>query len=361
MKKIAIIADPIDNQHAGVHVYTKWMIYSLLQNDPSNIYYIFREKRDAQFDDFSHCKQVVIPNFIGFTAIRKFIIIPLLAILYKVNIVIEPAHFGPFFLPKKIKRVTVIHDLSAVLFPQWHSFYSSTLQKIFLKKILKNADLVISNSHFTENEIGKYYPFTKSKIQTIYPGVMTDNKTDEELIDIETRPYFLYVGTLEPRKNLTLLLDAFELYKNQTNSNIQLFIVGAKGWKIASFFEKYHQHKYKNDIQILGFVSRATLNQYYENCEAFIYPSQYEGFGFPVIEAMQHGATCITTDKSSMSEISYPYALYFTNNDSFSLSEKMLQVNNFKNVNSITEIVQHTKKYNWSIFAETLIKTLHKL
>ena len=358
LKKIAIIADPIDNQNAGVHVYTKGMLLSLLREDNENEYIFFREKKDTLFGEFINCKEIVIPNFIGFTAIRKFIIIPILAIFYKVNMVIEPAHFGPFFLPKKIKRVTVIHDLSAILFPQWHNYYSSVLQKIFLKRILKNADIIISNSYFTENEIIKYFPFTTNKIQTIYPGVEQKIADEETIMDMETKPFLLYVGTIEPRKNLNLLLEAFELYKDHTQSNMQLFIVGAKGWKTESFFQKYHQHKYKNDIQILGFVSIAALNQYYENCEAFIYPSQYEGFGFPVIEAMLHGATCITTAKSSMSEISYPYAIYFNNNDAKSLFQAINEVPNFKNVNTKDEIIKHATKFNWCIFAKTLKQTL---
>ncbi|MEI6310673.1 MAG: glycosyltransferase family 1 protein [Bacteroidota bacterium] len=361
MKRIAIIADPIDNQYAGVHVYTKEMVLALVAQESAHQFILFREKKDDLLAAYPNVKTIVIPNFIGFTAIRKFLIIPFLARKYQVDMVIEPAHFGPFLLPKKIKRVTVIHDLSAVLFPQWHSFYSSTLQRLFLKRILRKADLIISNSQFTSEEIIKHYPFTNAKIATIYPGIRRSVSEQTNEIDIDFKPFFLYVGTVEPRKNLTLLLEAFQLYKEQTNSNIQLYIVGARGWKVDSFFERLARHSYKNDIQILGFVSNDLLRYYYQHCEAFIYPSQYEGFGFPVLEAMQEGATCITTAESSMSEISYPYALYFQNNVSTSLLNAMYQVPSFKLTNSVEEIQLHIKKYSWNNFAKEFLAYIDKL
>ncbi len=361
MKRIAIIADPIDNQYAGVHVYTKEMLLALVAQESTHQFILFREKQDDLFAAYPNVKTIVIPNFIGFTAIRKFLIIPFLARKYRVDMVIEPAHFGPFLLPKKIKRITVIHDLSAVLFPQWHSLYSSTLQRIFLKRILRKADLIISNSQFTSSEIIKQYPFINSKIATIYPGIRKHYSEQSHEIEVDIRPFFLYVGTLEPRKHLLLLLDAFQLYKEQTKSNIQLYIVGARGWKVDSFFERLETHPHKDDIHILGFVSNELLRHYYQYCEAFIYPSQYERFGFPVLEAMQEGATCITTADSSMSEISYPYALYFENNVATSLFNAMCQVPNFKLTNSVVEIQTHTKKYSWNNFAKTLLKRLENI
>jgi glycosyltransferase involved in cell wall biosynthesis len=361
MKRIAIIADPMDNQQAGVHIYTKNMVYSLLQNNTENYYFIYKEKNDPLLDLYSNCKQVIIPNFIGFTAIRKFIILPFLSVFYGANIVIESAHFGPFLMPQKIKRITVIHDLSAVLFPQWHSFYSSTLQKIFLNRILKKASLIISNSLFTEKEIIKNYPFTKDKIQTIYPGVISDTIQEGKENDNKKIPYFLFVGTIEPRKNLNLLLNAFKEYKNQIKDDKQLLIVGAKGWKTDSFFEIYNQHPYKNDIIITGFVTDEELKKYYKNCYAFIYPSQYEGFGFPVIEAMRQGTVCVTTADSSMSEIAYPFVITFQNNNLESLFKVMCQIENFKNVTRSDEIIIHSQKYDWDIFAKAFIKKINNL
>lgn len=362
MKRIAIIADPIDNQQAGVHVYTRNMLFSLLDNDDLNYYIVFREKRDNTLQKYQRCLQVVIPNFIGFTAIRKFIIIPLLSMYHRANIVIEPAHFGPFFLPKSIQRVTVIHDLSAVLFPQWHSFYSSTLQRLFLPRILKNADLIISNSHFTENEIAIHYPGCKDKIQTIYPGVEAQTAIDDSIIDIESHEYFLYVGTIEPRKNLNLLLHAFKMYKSALpESRMQLYVVGAKGWKVDSFFQELNVHPFKNDIHILGYVSDVLLIHYYRNCKAFVYPSIYEGFGFPVVEAMRQGATVITTADSSMSEIAGSNALFFKNKDAHSLCDAMMQVDSFKNTHDAEELILHSQKYNWSSFGVLFKNILNRL
>jgi glycosyltransferase involved in cell wall biosynthesis len=187
---------------------------------------------------------------------------------------------------------------------------------------------------------------------TIQEGKENDNKKI---------PYFLFVGTIEPRKNLNLLLNAFKEYKNQIKDDKQLLIVGAKGWKTDSFFEIYNQHPYKNDIIITGFVTDEELKKYYKNCYAFIYPSQYEGFGFPVIEAMRQGTVCVTTADSSMSEIAYPFVITFQNNNLESLFKVMCQIENFKNVTRSDEIIIHSQKYDWDIFAKAFIKKINNL
>lgn len=363
MKTIVIYADPIDNQKAGVHYYTLHMIHALLQNDTSNQYIILRSKKDDQFNTYPNVRIIAIPRIPGITILRLAILFPLISMYYKADIVIEPAHFGPFMLSAKIKRVTVIHDISAVLFPQWHTFFGSTLQRLFLDRILHKASLIISNSHFTQAEIEKKYPYTRHKIKTIYPGIPHINleKPDENTMNVDLQPFFLYVGTIEPRKNLELLIAAFEAYKKQNISNMQLYIVGARGWRMASFFTALDNNAYKNEIHILGYVNEQQLRYYYKNCYAFIYPSIYEGFGFPVLEAMQQGAYCITTRDSSMYEISYPFASYFENNTMQSLLDAMNNIPNFANVNDKEEIIQHTQKYTWHNFAEQLITTLNNL
>ena len=123
--RIAVIADPLDNQNAGVHNYTRHMVDSLIRNRGDHEIILIRQRRDP---DLEGCTQIVVPGIewpIGYASLRLFFIVPRLLKKAQVDVVIEPAHFGPFNLPSSITRVTMIHDLNPVLFPhlhRWHSF-----------------------------------------------------------------------------------------------------------------------------------------------------------------------------------------------------------------------------------------------
>jgi alpha-1,3-rhamnosyl/mannosyltransferase len=201
----------------------------------------------------------------------------------------------------------------------------------------------------------------------IYPGikklvaVAQENELTEKY-QLSTQDYFLFVGTLEPRKNLALLLDAFETYKATTKGQTQLIIAGGKGWKNEVFEQRLAQHPNKNEIVITGYISNEELSFLYRHAVALIYPSQYEGFGFPVIEAMSVGTAVITTADTSMDEISKPLALTFINNDPLDLSKKMLQIKEL-NTNSLDQKKREdfTIKYDWTSFSNALLTKLSEV
>ncbi len=369
--RIGIIADPIDNQNAGVHVYTLEMVLALIANDRVNEYIIIRQKEGNEISKaYTNVKEIVVKNIalpIGYASFRLFFIIPSIFKKEKVDVVIEPAHFGPFNLPSNIKRITIIHDLSAVLFPEWHRWHSGILQKLFLPRILKKSDYILTNSLTTEKELHRFYPFTKEKTWMIYPGIrklvnVIHEKELNQKYQLSKQDYFLFVGTLEPRKNLSLLLDAFEIYKTTNNDQTQLIIAGGKGWKNEAFEQRLAEHPNKNEIIITGYISNEELSFLYRNAGALIYPSQYEGFGFPVIEAMSVGTAVITTADTSMDEISKPLSLTFLNNDTADLAKKMLQIKQLDtNYLDKKKREDFTIKYNWTNFAKVLLTKLSEI
>ncbi len=309
-KIIAILAGPLDNQSAGVHVYTKELITALSQNENSkHRYVLIRERKGQNFQEF---KQIVLPTIDwlpGYATFRLFFLIPFVCRWLKVDAVFEPAHFGPFNLPKRIKRITAIHDLTPILFPKLHTFNGWFLHKLFLPRIMRKADLIIASSSNTKNDVEKTYPISIGKIKTILLGV-SDNFQPKMNPDVLTKyaiqqPFFLSVGTIEPRKNLNLLLDAFETFKNlkDDSDNHQLVFIGKKGWKNEDFFKKLEKHPYKSAIKILGYVPFEELPIFYTMCFAFIYPSLYEGFGLPVAEALSCNARCFVAKNSSLVEV----------------------------------------------------------
>lgn len=355
--RIAILADPIDNQNAGIHVFTKEMVNALIRTNPGHEILLIREKVDSHLKGV---EQIAIWNTrlpIGFASLRLFLIVPFVLHVKKVDIVLEPAHFGPFNLFKYIKRVTIIHDLTPILFPDFHRWHSQFLQKIFLKGILNKTDLIIANSDNTANDICKVYPQNCKKVKRIYPGKTAQYKPDNKPGVLSKYkiddPYFLFVGTIEPRKNLLVLLEAFTLFKTQNKNTIKLVIVGGIGWKAEAFTAALNDHPFKDSIICTGFADAEDLPTLYSQSIALIYPSLYEGFGLPVVEAMSCGTPVITGNNSSLPEAGGDAALYFDATDSTALA------NHMENLFSDTTLrnklsqhaLEHVKKFDWDRFA----------
>jgi len=357
--KIAILADPLDNQSAGVHTYTKQLVEALIKYDTKNEYLLIREKKDPTLP----ITQIAIPNIrlpIGFASLRLFFIIPFLLRLKNVDAVLEPAHFGPFNLPKRIKRITMIHDLTPLLFPQYHRFHSQILQRIFLKRILRKADIILSNSENTSKDLTQFFPFAIPKIKTILLGRDTDFRpTSSKLYLTKSKiaaPYFLCTGTIEPRKNLTVLLEAYQLFRDQTKEKVLLIFVGEKGWKTENFFSKLKIHPYRKDIILTGFVEKTDLVEIYSHALALVYPSFYEGFGLPVLEALSCGTRIICSSSSSLPEVGGHVSLYFQPEDIKGLLAHMQTVHgDFKQGIQYKEVlINQAHRFSWMEYVEQL-------
>ncbi len=314
--KIAIIADALDYQYAGIYYYTKEIINALAKIDSFNEYLIVRSNSEG--DISKNVKELIIPTvkFPGAAPYRLFVQIPRTLVKEKVDIVLEPRHFGPFNLPKSIKRITFIHDLTPFHHPEWHQFTSRFLQQLFLPSILKKTDHVLTNSEYTKQDIIQYFPITKDKITSTLLATETFFKPQEDLdllkkLSVDS-PYLLHVGTIEPRKNLTLLIEAFERLKQQSEQKLQLVLVGKKGWKSEDVFKAIENSPYKKDIKVLGYVERNALIALYSSAEAFVYPSLFEGFGLPLVEAMACACPIISSNAACLPEIADKAGLYFS-------------------------------------------------
>lgn len=348
--KIAIIADPLDNQSAGVHVFTKELINALVELGKADQLLLIRE----QYDPALKIEQIVVPNIklpIGFASLRLFFLIPWILRNRGVAAVFEPAHFGPFNLPSRIKRLTMIHDLTPLIFPQYHRWHSQLLQKLFLRRILRKTDWVFTNSKHTSQDVAAFFPFTKNKIQHLYLGKHSEfrpTKNPARLKELGiTKPYFIYVGTIEPRKNLELLLKAFATFCLESKEqDIELVFAGQMGWKSAGFQEALAKHPYRDKIKLLGFVAFLDLPILYTHAIALVYPSKYEGFGLPIIEALACGTDVITAKNSSLKEIGEGVAFFFETDEVASLVARMEEVFYSEEDRSLKN-QQDSEKFSW--------------
>lgn len=325
---VAILADPLDNQSAGVHVYVRELVAALDAAQTEHEYILIRQKADPAIG----LRQIEVPTTTlpGYASFRLFVRIPRLLRRLGVDAVFETAHFGPFNLPDTIRRITMIHDLTPILFPQYHVRHSHLLQRLFLPGILRRADLVITNSRHTQRDLAEVYPITRGKTETILLGINDKMELDHSRKFLDEykidRPYFLFVGTLEPRKNLVTLLRAYGLYRRANGPTHRLVIVGRKGWRIESFFQELDLFPYHEDVVLTGFVADDLVAQAYTHATVLVYPSEYEGFGFPVLEAMARGTNVICPDNSSLPEVGGNLAYYYPTHDVRALADQLALV-----------------------------------
>ncbi|HLX42816.1 MAG TPA: glycosyltransferase family 1 protein [Bryobacteraceae bacterium] len=204
--------------------------------------------------------------------------------------------------PRGVKLTATIHDLTCWLMPQFHTEGNIRADRSFADQILKRADGLIAVSENTRQDAIRLLGIAPERIQTIYSGV-----ADEYFAAQPTRrkkPYALYVGTIEPRKNLDALLDAWRQLNAEVRETYELVIAGPRGWGSETTFARIG-----SEATYLGYVPEADLPGLVAGASVFVYPSLYEGFGFPVVQAMAAGVAVLTSNTSCLPEVTGDGAL----------------------------------------------------
>ena len=220
----------------------------------------------------------------------------------KYNLLFSPANVAPIWKPKNTKLVITLHDNAFITHPQSISKLFYFYYKHTIPKSLKIADRVITISEFSRLEIIKSYPFVEDKIEVIYNGV--DRKQFYPIDKNKKEKYILFVGSLNPRKNFLSLIQAFE--KISTNIDIKLKIVGNFADVFALSIEEQDTiktAKENNRIVFLENIDNKQLVELYQKALIFIFPSTYEGFGLPPLEAMACGTPVISSNVASLPEV----------------------------------------------------------
>lgn len=217
-----------------------------------------------------------------------------------------PAHRIPRFLPNKMARVVTIHDLVWKYAGDTMPLLRRKLEQIQIPSAISLADWVVTDASVTAIALQEEYPESRNKTSVIYLGVTyQDGLVSKEGLGALgiTQDYFLFVGTLEPRKNLLRLLTAYSQLPVSAKSRALFVIVGGKGWCGVDIEKIVSDLDLKRYVRIIGYADDSLLAALYEYALFLAMPSLYEGFGLPLAEAMAHGSPVLTANNSSMPEV----------------------------------------------------------
>ena len=359
----------------GVSNYTKQLVEALLKIDRKNQYILFgsslrlNKKLTGFKKQLSQYKNVEFkithyPPFLLAFLWNKLHIFPIEKFLGEVDVFHSSDWTQPPVRSQRTKKVTTVHDMIAYLFPSSSHPKIVSNQKRRLKIVKAEVDAIITDSETTKEDLVKFLEIPQEKVTVVYLASSVifkpqdDDKVKEVLEKYKIKkPYILSVATWEPRKNIQKLVDVFEKIQKE-NPNLSLVLTGKHGWGQDPSF------KDNDRIVSTGFIPRDDLTALYSGCRVFVYPSLYEGFGLPILEAMACGTPVITSNNSSMTEIAKDAAILVDPRSESQIKRAIEMVLNL-NLDSYQKMVNaslnRARQYTWIKTAKETLKVYEEV
>ena len=380
--KIAFDAQPLfDGTKSGVGFHEDGLISALLKNQTDNTYFfeffslrnhekkekiLSKYKRNNVY--FYHCKW--IPG-----------------VLYKMVSVLFPmphrwlfpeskdiTHFFNYYIPPfvKGKKVVTIHDMAFRVFPETVRKKTFLFLKSVIKKSIKRADHIVTVSEFSKQEIMRFYHVPSEKISVVPNGVDLKRFRSEKDKDVIEKvkekyevsgEYFLYLGTLEPRKNLVRLILAYAVARKEYADFPTLVLAGGKGWMYDEIFQTVEQLNLQHMVLFPGYIADEDVAVLLSGAKAFVFPSLYEGFGMPVIEAMACGVPVLTSNGSALKEIAYDAAVLVNVYDIDEIEKALVLLSGDEQLRCrlIEKVLKKSKEFSWNRSTDILYKVYQEL
>ncbi len=277
---------------------------------------------------------------------------------------------GYLTLNTSIKTLLVVHDIAFVHFPEYISKAANLHYQYFTPKYLKKASHIATVSEYSKQDIIKTYHVSPKKIDVVYNGCDADFRpiTAAQQSQIKEKysqncPYFLYLGSIHPRKNVARLIKAFDLFKSQTSNNFKLLLAGRMAWQIQSVNEALENAKHRNDIILLDYVPEGELHQIVGAAHALVYVSLFEGFGIPILEAMYCDVPSITSSITSMPEVAADAGMLvhpYSEGEIATAMVKMATDADFRNGLIAKGKIQR-QKFTWDLTAQKMWRLIEAL
>lgn len=270
----------------------------------------------------------------------------------------SPGHYAPRFSP--VPTVVTIMDLAYLYFPEFFLKKDAYQLNSWSKYSIRNACHIITISQNTKKDIIHNYQIESAKITIAYPGFsQKKSKIISQKSNLNS-PYILFVGTIQPRKNLVRLIKAFELMQ----SDHRLIFAGKQGWMSDEVYQAIESSSKKSYIKLLGFVPDSELPALYNQSDCVVMPGLYEGFGMPALEAIKHQAIPVIANTGSLPEVVGEDAIMF---DPYSIDsildalQKAVQLTKSQKNNLIEKYTKNITKFNWTDSANKIVEVLREV
>lgn len=277
---------------------------------------------------------------------------------------------GYLCLNSKVKQINVMHDIAYEHYPETVPGLVKRYYKYYFPKFAEKAMRIATVSQFSKDDITRTYHVNPDKIKVIYNGcnevfgpISENEKKNTRKKWSAGKPYFIYIGGINPRKNIKNLLLAFDKFKVKTPSEIKLLLIGKKGFGSEELDQIHSGLRFKNDIEFVGRVEEdLEVNKLISSSLALTYVSVFEGFGIPCLEAMHCGTAVITSNRSSMPEICGDAALYVDPLDINSIAEGMKRIANEESLRQglTAKGLEQSTKFSWQKTADLLWEMMDK-
>lgn len=294
--RIALDACTLGRRRTGDETYVRGLLNAWEEIQPPNLelHVITTSEYEGPQSAAFNWHKIPKSNFF----VRNFYSIPRL--LKRIGVDLYHANYWTRYWDSFPKVVT-IHDVAFAAYPKGFKKHETLIFNAVGKRAAQNAKHILTVSEFSKREIHKHLEVPLEKITVTYNGL--DPAFKPAARKQSQTPYILYVGNLHPRKNLVRLVEAFVQLKSEHKTDVRLKIVGQKAWLYGDIFESVRASGLEGSIEFTGYISQEELVRTYQNATVMVYPSLYEGFGLPVVEAMGCGVPVVTSNSTSLAEV----------------------------------------------------------
>jgi len=359
------------NKLDGIGWFTFQTLKRITQNHPEHQFYFLFDR--PYHPQFIFCENI-IPVIVNPPARHPLLwyiwlefMVPRALKKIKPDIFLSPDGFVPLTL--KIPVITVIHDINFHHRPLDLPFSSRWYYTHFFPKFAAKAIGIATVSEYSKYDISKAYHINPNKIEVVYNGSHELYKPVSKELQISVKEqysggsdYFIFIGSLHPRKNIDGLLKGFDIFKQKSLSDFKLIIVGEKFFMNRSIEKVYQEMKFKNDVIFTGRKEPEELSKLLASAWALTFVPHFEGFGIPLLEAMNCDVPAVTSNITSLPEVGGDTAIYVNPGDTVSIAMGLIQMANDINLREklIINCRKQRIKFSWDKTAESLWNTLEK-
>jgi len=356
----------IIKEKTGVEWYAYQLIKGLKEIDKVNNYKLYIPKNN--FDNDLNLPKNFCYRPLKWPSKRFWTLgrLTLEMFFHQPDILFIPSHTLPLILGKK--NIITWHDLAYEYYPQY--FSANQLRSLkFASRRLRLADLILTISEFTKSEIIKFYQIPSEKIKVTYLGIDENIYDPTKIISVDlkkyniTKPYLLYIGRIEEKKNLKILIKSFALLKNHYRIDWQLVLIGALGYQGEEIIRQINNSDNRNDIIILKWLAETEKLKLLKQAEILVLPSFYEGFGLPLIEAMALMVPIVASNLEVFKEIANDSIVYFDPHSYQDLAVKIVKLINDFNLQklNVAKGRKLVKNYSWKKCSEKTLEAINLL